>query len=173
MITITGTIHFDTADERNSFEFPVEEISKITRHSAGTLSIKLRGGKSYKLCVVNDAGTCGGAVEPLVAALTESVSAPPNSVLSSETRSPRKPQFAPILPPGVSPDVSGAHSTIVVVGQSAEQVKAALGQPDRIDFPPSLALISHKMIWSYGSLTVTFVEGKVSVVEQENRPGVR
>jgi hypothetical protein len=48
---------------------------------------------------------------------------------------------------------------IVHVGQTVEEVKALLGQPDRI------ADLGGKVIYSYPGLKITFVDGKVSSVQ--------
>ena len=48
---------------------------------------------------------------------------------------------------------------IVHVGQTADEVKALLGQPDKVENA------SGKMIYSYTGLTVMFINGKVSEVK--------
>jgi hypothetical protein len=69
------------------------------------------------------------------------------------------PSFAPIAPPPAPPQEAPAAPAEIAIGQTPDQVKAALGQPDRIGKAGS------KEIYSYKSLKVTFVDGRVSDVE--------
>jgi hypothetical protein len=71
-----------------------------------------------------------------------------------------QPNFAPIAPPP-PPAQEGATAPVnIAVGQTSDQVKAALGQPDRV-----VKVGDNKEIYSYKNLKVTFIDGKVSDVE--------
>lgn len=92
----------------------------------------------------------------------------------------QKPAAVPALPPVSAPEVSSnpappkadapppsnpaavtdAHQ--VAVGQSVDQVKAILGQPDRI------ADLGGKVIYFYSKLKIMFVAGKVSEVDGQD-----
>jgi hypothetical protein len=67
--------------------------------------------------------------------------------------------FAPIAPPPPPQEDAAPATANIGVGQTPDQVKAALGQPDKI------VKIGSKEIYSYKNLKVTFVDGKVSDVE--------
>jgi hypothetical protein len=67
--------------------------------------------------------------------------------------------FAPIAPPAPPPQDAPTTAVEIAIGQTPDQVKAALGQPDRI------VKAGAKEIYSYKNLKVTFVDGKVSDVE--------
>jgi hypothetical protein len=67
--------------------------------------------------------------------------------------------MAPIAPPPPPPDTPAAAPVEVKIGQTTEQVTAALGQPLQI------FNLGSKVIYKYQSLKVTFVNGKVSDVE--------
>ena len=67
--------------------------------------------------------------------------------------------MAPIPPPPPPTDAPAAPPAEVKVGQTPDQVTAALGQPQQI------FNVGTKMIYKYKSLKVTFVDGKVSDIE--------
>jgi hypothetical protein len=67
--------------------------------------------------------------------------------------------LAPIAPPPPPPDQPAAPPPTVGLGMSTDQVIAILGQPARI------ANVGTKAIYSYPSLKVTFVNGKVTDVQ--------
>jgi hypothetical protein len=70
------------------------------------------------------------------------------------------PGFAPIEPPAApAPDDAPPPTVNISLDQTPDQVKAALGQPDRI------VKAGTKEIWSYKNLKVTFIDGKVSDVQ--------
>jgi len=71
-------------------------------------------------------------------------------------------QFAPIAPPPPPPaqQAQPASSAAISVGQSADQVKAAFGEP-----VTKAKAGGTKEIWVYKNLKVTFANGKVSDVE--------
>jgi hypothetical protein len=88
-------------------------------------------------------------------------SAPPAEVPPPPQSQPAAP-MAPIPPPPPPPDATPAAPAATVevkVGQTTEQVKAALGQPLQI------FNLGPKVVYKYKSLKVTFVNGKVSDVE--------
>jgi hypothetical protein len=162
VITITGaTVAFETNDAKYSFDVPLVEIARVTYHTKlKWATIKLKNGKSHKFLSFNEK-----TIEPLVEAIAEAMSGRPGPPLPPP---PPKPNFAPIpAPPPVDSSPAAPRN---VVGQTPDQVKATLGEPDGIDLLPSSERTSNKMIWYYKSLTVTFVDGKVSFVEQGNRP---
>jgi hypothetical protein len=65
----------------------------------------------------------------------------------------------PPPPPADTPAAAPAPPTEVKIGQTPEQVTAALGQPQQI------FNLGAKVVYKYKSLKVTFVNGKVSDVE--------
>lgn len=67
--------------------------------------------------------------------------------------------MAPIPPPPPPVDTPAAPPAEVQMGQSPDQVVAALGQPLQI------FNVGAKMIYRYKSLKITFVNGKVTDVE--------
>jgi hypothetical protein len=67
--------------------------------------------------------------------------------------------MAPIPPPPPPPDAAPAAPVEVKIGQTTDEVKAALGQPVQI------FNLGAKVVYKYKSLKVTFVNGKVSDVE--------
>jgi hypothetical protein len=67
--------------------------------------------------------------------------------------------FAPIAAPPPPPEDAPSVPINIAIGQTPDQVKAALGQPDRI------IKAGAKEIYSYKNLKITFVDGKVSDVE--------
>jgi len=67
--------------------------------------------------------------------------------------------MAPIPPPPPPPDAAPAAPVEVKIGQTTDQVTAALGQPVQI------FNLGAKVVYKYKSLKVTFVNGKVSDVE--------
>jgi hypothetical protein len=181
LLTITGgTVRFDSGEE-DSFEVPIGGIVKVNANKPNGcprfvlgVGIKLSNGKSYcfvvpseKHALFDGKGWYWAPVEPLVEALTAAMTEDTDP-LRPPTQTPAAPRrtFAPIQAPPAPLDALAAHVSIVV-GQTPDQVKSTLGSPDRIDSPPSSAGASNKIMWFYKSLTVTFVEGKVSVVEQE------
>ena len=70
------------------------------------------------------------------------------------------PAFAPIAPPAPPTDQPQAPPATVGLGQTPEQVTAALGQPSTVLKPGKT-----KMIYVYKDLKVTFVNGKVSDIQ--------
>jgi hypothetical protein len=68
--------------------------------------------------------------------------------------------FAPIPPPPPPPaDAPAPPPVNIAPGQTPDQVKVALGEPDKI------TKFGKKEIYSYKTVKVTFVDGKVSDVE--------
>jgi hypothetical protein len=67
--------------------------------------------------------------------------------------------LAPIVPPPPRPDQPAAALPAISAGMSVDQVVAVLGQPDKI------ADLGSKKIYSYPTQKVTFVDGKVSPVQ--------
>jgi hypothetical protein len=67
--------------------------------------------------------------------------------------------MAPIPPPPPPVDAPPAPPVEVKIGQTPDQVTAALGQPVQI------FNLGTKVIYKYKSLKVTFVNGKVTDVE--------
>jgi hypothetical protein len=67
--------------------------------------------------------------------------------------------MAPIPPPPPPVDAPAAPPAEVKMGQTPDQVVAAMGQPQQI------FNVGAKMIYKYKSLKITFVNGKVSDVE--------
>jgi hypothetical protein len=148
VMTVGGeTFRYDSNDENYSFEGQIGDISEIKRWPkrfgvSEMFIVKLANGKgyTYRFCVLNEKHRCGAPVEPVIAALTAAIkspSAPPPP--SAQMPPPRKPNFAPIPPPQAPVDAP-ADPARVVVGQTPNQVKAALGPPDRIVLSPSPAV---------------------------------
>ena len=143
----------------------LNDIAEVTGRTKLWVKIKLKNGKSLMFISFNENGA---EMEPPIEAIAEAMSGR-QGPLPLLVITPPKRNFAPIPPPQAPVDAPAAPVSIVV-GQTPEQVKAALGQPDRIDLPPSLFKAGNQVICSYKSLTVTFVDGKVAVVKQENLP---
>jgi hypothetical protein len=80
---------------------------------------------------------------------TKQIPATPDSPQSS---------FPPIAPPPSPGQEQTAAPVSIAIGQTPEQVKAAMGPPDRD------VKLGSKEIYSYKNLKVTFVDGKVSDV---------
>jgi hypothetical protein len=78
---------------------------------------------------------------------------PGETSVESTLEPPEAPTVTPPIPQGgqQAPD-------IVHVGQTVEEVKALLGQPDKMEN------VGGKLIYSYTGLTITFTNGKVSDV---------
>jgi hypothetical protein len=186
-MTLSGeTFRYDADDDKYSVEGQIGDISEIKRvsrsRSSGllcplcallpvpeTFTVKLTKGKRDTFCVLTEKQKCGAPAEPVIEAFSAAMNplaVPPPP--PAETPPPPKRSFAPIPAPPVPVDAPAAPAK-VVVGRTPDQVKAILGPPDRIDSPRSPAGASTKVMWFYKSLTVTFVDGKVSVVEQESR----
>jgi hypothetical protein len=85
-------------------------------------------------------------------------SAPPTEAAPTAQAQPAAP-MAPIPPPPPPPDATPAAPAEVKIGQTTDQVTAALGQPLQI------FNLGPKVVYKYKSLKVTFVNGKVSDVE--------
>jgi hypothetical protein len=169
LLTITAaTVTFSADDDKHSLEVPIRNIADVKGHTKlKSVTIRLKNGKTEIFMVCHKDRNLA-PVEPLVEALTAAMTGQPGP-LPIPAITPPKRNFAPIPPPPAPVDAPAAPVSIVA-GQTPDQVKAALGQPDRIDLPPSSAKASNQVIWSYKSLTVTFVDGKVAVVKRENRP---
>jgi hypothetical protein len=91
-------------------------------------------------------------------------SAPPAPVQPEAAAAPAAPAapqqpLAPIPPPPPPPDQSAAPPPTVSLGQTKDQVVAALGQPVRV------ASVGTKQILYYKGLKVTLVNGKVTDVQ--------
>jgi hypothetical protein len=170
LITITSTtLAFDSTDTKHSFEVPLNEIAGVTGHTKlKRATIKLKNGRTHNFLSLNEKG----AIEPLVEAIAEAMSGRPGPPLPQSPQAPTqpKPNFAPIPSPPPPVDAPGASARIVF-GQTPDQVKAILGEPDRthidVDRQGGFVVKIHKVVWYYKNLTVTFVDGRVSVVEQE------
>ena len=67
--------------------------------------------------------------------------------------------LAPIEPPPPPPADAPPATINIGIGQKPEEVKSALGQPERI------FKLGSKEIYSYKNLKITFLDGKVSDVE--------
>jgi hypothetical protein len=67
--------------------------------------------------------------------------------------------MAPIAPPPPPPDATPAAPAEIKLGQTTDQVTAALGKPLQI------FNLGAKVVYKYQSLKITFVNGKVSDVE--------
>lgn len=183
MIPHTGTLTIIDAtlrfDERNhperSLELPIEDISEVTGHTIlKQVTIKLKNGKSYDFNVLTPvnpetARSDFAPVEPLVEALAVAMSAKPGPLpLPETTPAVAVRSFAPIPAPAAPADTPTVPGR-AVVGQTQDQVKAALGHPDEIHLSQS-ATAGNKVVWVYKSLTATFVDGKVSAVEGAASP---
>jgi hypothetical protein len=167
LLTITAsTVTFNSDDNQHSLEVPIEDISQVKGHTTlKWVTLTLKNGKTDSFMFWNKDRRKTAPVEPLVEALTAAMSGQPGPLPIPAITPPRR-TFAPIPAPPAPLDAPAAHVSIVV-GQTPDQVKSTLGSPDRIDSPPSLAGASNKIVWFYKSLTVTFVDGKVSAAEQE------
>ena len=178
-ITITDTaIHFEGSIEKYSFDVPLRDISEIKRHDKLKLiEIDVKKGENYKFCVFEkktDAAflpnkKCGAPIEPFVDALSAAISpteAPPPQ--PARESSPPK-HFAPIPVPEVA--VDAAPDPAVVAGQSTEQVRSALGPPDKIVGPASAAEADGVIVtWIYKGVRITFTGNKVSGIEPQDKP---
>jgi hypothetical protein len=188
MTVSAAGVSFEANDGSPGFEFPLEEILQVKKADPlrilmfGTsidkhLHIELRkrkGGysnRNYNLYVKDDNGH-GAQVGPVIQAITAAMKAqqatggrPATPSPENQVPPPPKPKFAAIQPPQ-APVGAPTASAIVIVGQTPDQVKTTLGQPDRIDPPSSSSKVSNQIVWFYRSLTVTFVDGKVSSVQQ-------
>jgi hypothetical protein len=173
VMTITAaTVAFDADNREHSFEVPIQDISKVTADAKlRGATITLKDGKFYGVNFwdegrrhMSSPRSAKGFTEALTAAMTGQPGPPQPPAITRP-----KPSFAPIPPPTVPADVPGPPAK-VVVGQTVDQVGAALGQPDRIDQHPSSGNAGDKVIWYYKGLTVTFVAGRVSAVEQPPVP---
>lgn len=98
---------------------------------------------------------------PLVSEVIAVVAPPPAAAAA-----PAQQQMAPITPPPPPPDPAMAPiapppppPATLAVGQTKDQVIAAMGQPDK------MANLGPKQILYYKSLKVTLVGGKVSAIE--------
>jgi hypothetical protein len=171
MTVSAAGVSFEANDGSPGFEFPLEEILQVKKADPlrilmfGTsidkhLHIELRkrkGGysnRNYNLYVKDDNGH-GAQVGPVIQAITAAMKAQQATGGRPATPSPEN----QVPPPPTA-------SAIVIVGQTPDQVKTTLGQPDRIDPPSSSSKVSNQIVWFYRSLTVTFVDGKVSSVQQ-------
>lgn len=167
-LAITGaTVSFEstwpTRNDKYSIEMPIEDISHVTGHTIlKQVTIKLKKGKSYKFIA-------GDLVKPVIDAISLAMAGNLGPLPPPETTTPPRRNFAPIPapPPVDAPGASGG----IVFGQTPDQVKAILGEPDRLDVDADRRGLSvtkiNRIVWYYKSLTVTFVDGKVSVVGQE------
>ena len=66
---------------------------------------------------------------------------------------------APAAPEAQAPAAAPAEPQTIELGQTQEQVEAALGKPEKI------VKLTSKQIWVYKDLKVTFVKGKVTDVQ--------
>lgn len=100
------------------------------------------------------------AIASLVAEVIEvDTSAPPPAATSAPAPAAPQQALAPIAPPPPPPDQPAAPPPTVSVGQTKDQVVAALGQPTRI------ATVGSKQILYFPNLKVTLVNGKVTTVQ--------
>jgi hypothetical protein len=83
----------------------------------------------------------------------------PPATVASAPATPQQPPLAPIAPPPAPPDQPAAPPATVALGQTKDQVIAALGQPVRV------ANIGTKQILYFNGLKVTLVNGKVTDVK--------
>jgi hypothetical protein len=97
-------------------------------------------------------------MEALVAEVIEVDASTPPPAAASAPPAPRQQPLSPIAPPPPPPDQAGAPQT-VSVGQTKDQVVAALGQPVRV------ATVGAKQILYFNGLKVTLVSGKVTQVQ--------
>jgi hypothetical protein len=97
----------------------------------------------------------GGAQQSVSPDAQAAAAAPP---AAAPTAAPTAP-MAPIPPPPPPVDAPAPPPAEVQMGQSPDQVVAALGQPMQI------FNVGTKMIYKYKSLKITFVNGKVTDVE--------
>ena len=67
--------------------------------------------------------------------------------------------LAPIEPPPPPPADAPSAAENIRIGQTAEEVKSAMGHPERV------FKVGSKEIYSYTNLKVTFLDGKVSDIE--------
>ena len=88
-----------------------------------------------------------------VFAIDNSATAPPADTAGA----PQSAQPAPIPAPAAQPQQ--AEPLTITIGQTKDQVIAALGQPDRV------AKIGNKEICFYKDMKITFVDGKVSDIQ--------
>ncbi len=82
--------------------------------------------------------------------------AAPGSAPSPEATTEARQQFAPVAPPPPPP----AATVTIEIGQTIEQVTAALGQPES-----SAKLPNNKQISVFKDYKITFINGKVSNVD--------
>lgn len=188
MTVSAAGVSFEANDGSPGFEFPLEEILQVKAADPlkilmfGTsvdkhLHIELRkraGGYSnrhYNLYVKDDNGhraQIGPVIQAITAAMKAQQATGGRSIAPSpenQVPPPPKPKFAAIQAPKMEVDAPTTPAT-VAVGQTRDQVRAALGAPVKIDSPPSLATTDKKIVWFYKSVTVTFMDGKVSSVQQ-------
>ena len=165
-MTITNaTVRFEahdlikqSYDPKHSLDMPIQDITHVTGHTKlQWVTIRLKSGKSYLFLA-------GSQVEAIVEAIGVAMTGNLGPLPLPAVRA-----FAPIPAP-LAPADAPAGPGGVVLGQTQDQVKAILGQPDEIEIAPSSATGGKKTTWSYKNLTVTFVDGKVSAVDQGSRP---
>ena len=166
LLTITAaTVTFNADDGEYSLEVPIQDISKVRVNTYNRVAISLKKGETDVFIAFKDGNPA--PVGPVVEALIAAKSGQSGPILLPAITPPKR-NFAPIPPPA-APSSAPVAPVGIVVGQPPDQVKAVLGQPDRIDLLPSLEKIN-RIVWYYNSLTVTFVDGKVSAVDQGGRP---
>jgi hypothetical protein len=98
-------------------------------------------------------------MEALVAEVIQVDTSTPPPAAASAPPAPRQQPLAPIAPPPPPPEQAGTPQTAVSVGQTKDQVVAALGQPVKV------ATVGTKQILYFDGIKVTLVNGKVTQVQ--------